>query len=166
MRVFVDVPQSAAGELMKAGVQVQITASNIPGRTFTGEVARTARAINPQARTMRVEVDIPNTDQALVPGTYVDVSFALQSSNLVQVPAAALVFRSNGPQVAVVDGASRVSFRKVTIARDDGNMVEIGSGVSPGDKVALNISSQISDGQAVAVSESGEGPSATALKTR
>jgi len=165
MRVFVDVPQSAAGELMKAGVQVQITASNIPGRTFTGEVARTAKAINPQARTMRVEVDIPNADQALVPGMYVDVSFALQSSNLVQVPAAALMFRSSGPQVAVVDGAGRVSFRKVTIARDDGNVVELGAGVSPGEKVALNISSQISDGQTVAVSEAGEGSSATALKT-
>jgi RND family efflux transporter MFP subunit len=165
MRVFVDVPQSAAGELMKAGVQVQITASNIPGRTFTGEVARTAKAINPQARTMRVEVDIPNADQALVPGMYVDVSFALQSSNLVQVPAAALMFRSSGPQVAVVDGAGRVSFRKVTIARDDGNVVELGGGVSPGEKVALNISSQISDGQTVAVSEAGEGSSATALKT-
>jgi len=165
MRVFVDVPQSAAGELMKAGVQVQITASNIPGRTLTGEVARTAKAINPQARTMRVEVDIPNADQALVPGMYVDVSFALQSSNLVQVPAAALMFRSSGPQVAVVDGAGRVSFRKVTIARDDGNVVELGAGVSPGEKVALNISSQISDGQTVAVSEAGEGSSATALKT-
>ncbi len=167
MRIFVDVPQSAAGDLMKAGVPVQITASNIPGRTFSGEVARTAKAINPQARTLRVEVDIPNADQALVPGMYVDVSFALQSTNLVQVPAAALVFRSSGPQVVVVNDAGRVSFRKVTIARDDGNMVELGSGLSPGDKVALNISSQISDGETVAVSESGDGaPSATALKTR
>lgn len=166
IRVFVDVPQSAAGELMKAGVQVQITANSIPGRVFSGEIARTAKAINPQARTMRVEVDIPNTDQALVPGMYVDVAFALQSTNLVQVPAAALVFRSSGPQVAVVSDAGRVSFRKVTIARDDGNMVELGSGLSPGDKVALNISSQISDGETVAVNASADGPSASQPKTR
>jgi RND family efflux transporter MFP subunit len=166
MRIFVDVPQSASGELMKAGVPVQITASSMPGRTFNGEIARTAKAINPQARTMRVEVDIPNEDRALVPGMYVDVAFALQSTNLVQVPAAALVFRSSGPQVAVVNDAGRVSFRKVTIARDDGNMVELGSGLSPGDKVALNISSQIGDGDTVAVSESADGQSATALKTR
>lgn len=166
MRIFVDVPQSVSGELMKPKVAVQITASSIPGRVFSGEIARTAKAINPQARTLRVEVDIPNTDQALVPGMYVDVAFALQSTNLVQVPAAALVFRSSGPQVAVVNDAGRVSFRKVTIARDDGNMVEIGSGLSPGDKVALNISSQIGDGDTVAVSESAGGPSAPALKTR
>jgi len=154
MRVFVDVPQSAAGELMKNGVPVQITASSIPGRTFSGNIVRTARAMNPQARTLRVEVDIPNTDQLLVPGMYVDVSFALQSSNLVQVPAAALLFRASGPQVAVVDNAGRVSIRKVSIARDDGNMVELGSGVLPGDKVALNLSSQISDGTVVSPTES------------
>jgi RND family efflux transporter MFP subunit len=165
MRIFVDVPQSASGELMKPNIAVQITASSIPGRIFSGEIVRTAKAINPQARTLRVEVDIPNADQALVPGMYVDVAFALQSTNLVQVPAAALVFRSSGPQVAVVNDAGRVSFRKVTIARDDGNMVELGSGLSPGDKVALNISSQIGDGDTVAVSEPAGGPSATALKT-
>jgi RND family efflux transporter MFP subunit len=166
MRVFVDVPQSASGELMKPNIPVQITASSIPGRSFSGEIARTAKAINPQARTLRVEVDIPNADQALVPGMYVDVAFALQSTNLVQVPAAALVFRSSGPQVAVVNDAGRVSFRKVTIARDDGNMVELGSGLSPGDKVALNISSQIGDGDTVAVSESAGGAPATTPKTR
>src|SRR5258708_36979078 len=137
MGVFVDVPQSASGELMKPNIPVQIMASSIPGRSFSGEIARTAKAINPQARTLRVEVDIPNADQALVPGMYVNVAFALQSTNLVQVPAAALVFRSSGPQVAVVNDAGRVSFRKVTIARDDGDMVELGSGLSPGDKVAL-----------------------------
>lgn len=166
MRVFVDVPQSASGELMKEGIQVQIAASSIPGRTFGGEITRTAKSINPQARTLRVEVDIQNADQALVPGMYVEVAFALKSTNLVQVPAAALVFRSSGPQVAVVNDVGKVSFRKVTIARDDGNMVELGSGLSPGDKVALNISSQIGDGDTVAVTESASGPSATALKTR
>ena len=166
MRIFVDVPQSAAGELMKNGVPVQITASSIPGRIFSGEIVRTAKAINPQARTLRVEVDVENADQALVPGMYVDVAFALQSSNLIQVPAAALMFRASGPQVAVVNNDGRLNFRKVTIARDDGNMVELQSGISAGDKVALNISSQISDGELVSVSESTDGQSKSASQTR
>jgi len=164
IRVFVDVPQSAAGEMMKPGVPVQVTASNLPGRTFDAKIARTAKAINPQARTLRVEVDIPNTDRALVQGMYVNVSFTLQSDNLVQVPAAALVFRSSGPEVAVVDGGGRVRFRKVTIARDEGSVVELASGIAPGDKVALNISSQITDGDVVAVNESAEKPRTTALQ--
>lgn len=165
LRVFVDVPQSVSGDLLKPGVSVQIKASNLPGVTINGEVARTANAINPQSRTLRIEVDIPNADRALVPGTYVDVSFALQGNNRVQVPAAAMAFRSNGPQVAVVDSAGRVSFRKVTISRDDGNMVELESGLSAGDRVALNISSRIGDGDIVTVAESGDSPSAVATKT-
>lgn len=166
IRVYVDVPQSAAGELMKPGVPVQVRASNIPDRTFNAKIARTAKAINPQARTLRVEVDLPNPDQVLVPGMYVNVGFDLQSDNLVQVPAAALVFRSSGPQVAVIDSAGRVHFRKVTIARDEGSMVELASGITSGEKVVLNISSQINDGDIVAVNESADKPSTTALKTR
>lgn len=166
IRVFVDVPQSAAGGLMQSGGAVEVRASNAPGHVFSGKVSRTAKAINPQSRTLRVEVDIPNPDRLLVPGTYVNVSFQLQSDNLLQVPAAALVFRSTGPQVAVVDDSGRVSFRKITIARDDGNMLELGSGVAPGDKVALNISNQIVDGDVVAVNQPPSAPSATALKSR
>jgi RND family efflux transporter MFP subunit len=153
IRVFVDVPQRASGELMKPGVPVQVRASNLPGRVFTGSLARSARSINPQARTLKVEVDLPNADQALVPGMYVDVVFQLGTGGLLQVPAAALVFRTSGPQVAVVDKDNRIRFRAVTIARDDGSVVELGSGVAPGDRVALNISSQIAEGDAVAASE-------------
>jgi RND family efflux transporter MFP subunit len=164
MRVFIDVPQSAASDLMKAGGPVQIRANNLPDRPFDAKIARTAKAIDPQSRTLRVEVDLPNTDQALVPGMYVNVSFQLQGDNMVQVPPAALVFRSSGPQVAVVDAGGRVGFRKVTIARDNGNSVSLSSGVEPGDRVVLNISSQIGDGDLVAVSDGSEGTPAAASK--
>ena len=166
IRVFVDVPQSAA-DRMKVGVPVQIGASNAPSSTFSGEVTRTAKAINPQARTLRVEVDLPNPQRVLVPGMYLDVTFQLPSSDsAVQVPAAALLFRSSGPQVAVVDTSGRVTFRRVTIARDDGNLLELGSGVVPGDRVALNISSQIGEGDRVTVNAADESPSGKALQTR
>lgn len=148
IRVFVDVPQSAA-ENIKVGVPAQINASNIPDRVFQGKVARTAAAINPQSRTLRAEVDIPNPDHALVSGMYVNVSFQVPTEGLVQVPAAALVFRPGGPQIALVDKENRVTFHKVTIARDDGNTVAINSGISLGDKIALNISSQITEGETV-----------------
>jgi hypothetical protein len=67
----------------------------------------------------------------------------------VQVPAAALVFRASGPQVARVDSSGRISFRNVSIARDDGSVVELRSGVAAGDRLALNVSSQITDGELV-----------------
>jgi RND family efflux transporter MFP subunit len=151
MRVFVDVPQSAAADLMQAGVPVQVQLNDGSNRQYEGHVARTAQALNPQARTLRVEVDIPNKDGQIVPGMYVKVTFALAAKGLVQVPAAALLLRSAGPQVARVGVDGKVTFQDVTIARDDGSLVELGAGVSPGDQLVLNPSSQILGGQAVEI---------------
>lgn len=157
MRVFVDAPQRVAPELMKSGEVATITGNDLRNQRFEGKVARTAKAINPAARTMRVEIDLPNPDHALVPGMYVQVSFELKNSGLVQVPAAALLFRSKGPQIAVIDENGVVAIRDVTIARDDGNVVEIGSGLAIGDKVALNLSTQIVDGEKVKINEIDQG---------
>jgi RND family efflux transporter MFP subunit len=148
MRVFVDVPQSAAAELSGKQAPVEIETS-AGAQLYSATVTRTSEALNPQARTMRVEVDVANADQRLVPGMYVKVAFALQPKGAVQVPAAALIFRSEGPEVARVDRGGTVSFLPVTIARDDGNVVELGSGVARGDRLALNVGSQIVAGEKV-----------------
>jgi len=156
MRIFVNVPQSAASD-MQVGVQAKITAGNIPDQVFTGTITRTADAIDPRTRTLRVEVDLPNPKQLLVPGTYVDAAFEIPTRGLPQVPAAALVFRANGPEVAVVDQNKQIHFHSVSIARDNGNSVEIQSGIQRGDVLALNISSQIAEGDKVEISQSKSG---------
>ncbi len=151
LRIFVDVPQSAAGQLMDSGVPAEIHAAGVTGGIFSGKTARSAESLDPRARTMRVEVDMPNETHKLVPGMYVNVAFDLPPRGLVEVPAAALIFRPTGTQVAHVDDAGKIHFETVTIARDDGSLVELASGVKPGDRLVLNISSQIAAGQTVAV---------------
>jgi RND family efflux transporter MFP subunit len=148
MRIYVFAPQSAAPQL-KPGTTAVITSTDQPGLRLNGKVARTARAINPVSRTIRIEIDVPNTDRSLVTGMYVQTDFELTGGAPIQIPAAALLYRSGGPQVAVVDPTGAVSFRDVAIASDDGNVVSIGSGLSIGDKVALNLSSQIAAGAKV-----------------
>jgi RND family efflux transporter MFP subunit len=148
MRIYVFAPQSAAPQL-KPGTTAVITSTDQPGLRLNGKVARTARAINPVSRTIRIEIDVPNTDRSLVPGMYVQTDFELTGGAAIQIPAAALLYRSGGPQVAVVDPTGAVSFRDVAIASDDGNVVSIGSGLAIGDKVALNLSSQIAAGAKV-----------------
>ena len=151
IRIFVDAPQSAAEDLINGNAPVQVQSGAGVMRDYSGKVTRTSQALNPQARTLRVEVDIPNPKDELVPGMYVKVGFGLPPRGLVEVPAAALVFRASGPHVARVDSSGRISFRKVTIGRDDGSVVELSSGVAPGDRLALNVSSQIADGEQVRV---------------
>jgi RND family efflux transporter MFP subunit len=147
IRIFVHAPQGVAPELMKPGVTAVI---NGPSKLrLEGKVTRTAKAINPRTRTFRVEIDIPNPHRVLVPGMYVQAQFELTGGTSIHVPAAAMLYRSSGPQVAVVDEAGVVDFKDVTIASDDGSVVGIDSGLAIGDKVALNLSSQIAAGEKV-----------------
>jgi RND family efflux transporter MFP subunit len=166
IRIFVDAPQSAAGDLLESNAPVQVETSSGIAREYTGKVTRTSAAINPQARTLRVEVDIPNPKGEFVPGMYVKVGFGLPPRGLVQVPAAALLFRASGPEVARVDQDGHLSFRPVSIGRDDGKVVELASGVAPGERLALNVSSQISEGQLVRVRTGEPGAAAAATVQR
>jgi RND family efflux transporter MFP subunit len=152
IRVFVDVPQDAAMQIA-AGTAAQIASSDLSGHNFDGKVARTSSAIDPASRTMNVEVDLDNPQLLLVPGMYVRVTFKLHQPLWVQVPASAIMFRSSGPQVAVVGDGSEIKFQDISIAQDQGDVVYVGSGLEPGDRVALNISNQIGEGEKVDVHE-------------
>ena len=148
IRVTVDVPQKAAGDAV-VGIAATVTADEFPGRTFAGKVAFTGRSVDAQTRTEQVEVDLPNPDLTLVPGMYVQVTFELNQKALLQVPAAAILFRPGGLQVAVVGPDDKVRYRPIVVARDDGETLELASGVDPGDRVALNISTAIAPGEQV-----------------
>jgi RND family efflux transporter MFP subunit len=153
IRVFSNVPQSAAGGTT-VGTPAKVFTLDNASKAFEGKVARTSESIDPKARTLKVEVDLPNPQLRLVPGMYVQVEFNSKSRALVQIPAGALLFRSGGPQVAVIQPDSTIKFKDVQIGRDNGNTVEIESGLADGDRVALNINNQIEDGSKVIVKES------------
>ena len=148
IRILVDVPQSAAPDLMKPGIEADVL---VAGKHIAGKTTRTSEAIDTHARTFRAEIDLPNPDLTLLPGMYVEAAFQLAGQGTVQVPASAMLFRSDGPHVARVDAQQKVHFAAVTIARDEGSVIEIGSGLVPGDKVVLNISNQVAEGDTVRI---------------
>jgi len=164
IRVFVDIPQSAAADLMKVGVPATISTDDLAGHSIAGHITRTSEAIDPKARTFRAELDIPNPDRRLVSGLYVQVGFQLQNNGMSQIPAAALVFSAGGPKVAVVGGDGSVRFQPVTIGRDDGDKLELSSGVTDGERLVLNISNQIVAGEKVRVSGDQSPGSSVALR--
>jgi RND family efflux transporter MFP subunit len=160
IRVFVDVPQSVAAELLRPAQAVTIETDAPERITVPATVSRAAGAINPQARTMRLEIDVENRTGRLMSGMYVKVAFRLTPKGLVQVPAATLLFRGGSPQVARIDAENKVHFADVAIARDDGNLIELASGVAAGDTLALNISSQIREGDVVRIGSDAAGTGA------
>jgi len=152
LRVYVNVPQSYA-HMVKAGQKVTVTQQEMRGETFSGEIVRTAGAIDAQTRTMQVEVVLQNADDKLLPGAYVQVSLPLAGTGALTLPTNVLLMRGEGPRVAVVGADGKVKLRAVKIGRNLGEVIEILDGVGPDDKVVLNPSDSMNDGDIVVVSQ-------------
>jgi RND family efflux transporter MFP subunit len=150
LRVYVNVPQVYSLST-RPGLSADLTFNEYPGRTFTGKIVRTARAIDPASRTLLVEVDVDNRKGELTPGAYTQVHFKLtdiQPSLIVAVPA--LIFRSEGLRIAtVVDGKARLV--PITIGQDDGRTVQVIAGLNQTDQVIQNPPDSIVDGEIVHV---------------
>ncbi|KVX44966.1 RND transporter MFP subunit [Burkholderia territorii] len=157
LRVFVDVPQdSAAG--VSTGTPVYLTTPQYPGRRFVARVARSAGAIDPVTRTLRVEIDVDNRDGALMPGAYAQAHLVLPSAApALDLPVSALLFRPNGVTVATVDANGRTALKTVQIGRDFGTRVEIVAGLSAADRVIDNPGDAITAGEAVKVVSTARG---------
>ena len=151
LRVFTNEPQ-AYSPAIKIGMQAYITLQEIPGQRFSATVTRTADAIDPTTRTLLTEVDVPNKDGRLMRGAFGEVHFAPKINvEKVTVPVNAMLFRQEGPRVAVVGLDNKVQLRPITIGRDYGATLEIVSGVSVQDRVIINPSDALEDGQTVNV---------------
>jgi len=132
LRTFVNVPQENTGAI-RVGQPAQLELSNFPGRSFRGTVARTANALDPASRTMLVEIGVPNTGGTLLPGMYAEVGLgSVRANPPLLVPAQALIVRSDGAQVAVVDSGGIVHLQKISVGRDYGDRVEILQGLYEG----------------------------------
>ena len=146
LRTYVNVPQSNA-ESIHAGQIAQLTVSNLPGRRFSGAVARTANSLDPNSRTMLVEVQVPNRDGALLPGMYALVDLTSSRINPpLLVPGDALIVRADGTQVAVVRPDHTIHFQKIQIGRDYGDKLEILGGLEQGELVIANPSDLVREG--------------------
>lgn len=150
LRVYINVPQAYA-QLVKPGQPVTVTQAELRGQRFKGQVARTAAAIDTATRTMQVEVSLPNRDGVLMPGAYVQVALPLAATQALVVPTNALLFRGEGARVAIVDAQGKVGLRPVSIGRNFGESIELLDGIGPKDRLVLNPSDSLAEGDVVAL---------------
>jgi membrane fusion protein, multidrug efflux system len=147
LRVYADAPQDLAS-FFKNGDPAKITVSQLPKRVFEGTITRHPDALNPNTRTMLIEVDLPNSDLALFPGMYATMDLrASTPSSAPLVPDDALVFRDGGTYVPLVE-SNHIRLAAVTLGLDNGRDVEITHGVEDGALVALNLGQAVRDGEA------------------
>lgn len=153
LRVYVRVPQVYAPGIHR-GDEATLTVPEYPGKSFTAKVEADARAISPTSGTTLVQLVVDNPDGRLLPSSYASVSFNIASGALgLRVPAEALIFDDKGLHVATLDASDHVHFKTVTIRRDYGKSIEIGSGLAPNDRVIINPPDGLADGDEVRIAK-------------
>jgi RND family efflux transporter MFP subunit len=151
LRTYVDVPQSYASDI-RDGTKAYLQFPDKPGKPYPARVTRTSSAIDRQARTLQVELDIDNSSGELFPGSFVRVHFQLPPvGHGLRLPPNALLFRADGVQVAVVGPSNKVVMKPITLGRDFGDTVEVLTGIEPSEQVILNPSSAVASGDQVRV---------------
>ncbi len=159
LRVYVRVPEVVARGVIP-GQTAQLNVLDLPGRIFPAKVVRTSGALSAESRTLLAELEVDNSRNELMAGSYAQVRFTeakLQSS--LTLPSNTLLFRAEGLQVGVVGSDGKVELRSISIGRDFGPSVEVVAGLNPTDRVILNPADSLVSGVPVRIAQAVEKPS-------
>jgi membrane fusion protein (multidrug efflux system) len=145
------VPQEDASNIA-AGQTFDVQVGAQSAKTYPGKVISTSGAVSPDSRTMLVELQVDNSKNQILPGSYATVRVPqVALGKLVTLPDNALIFREKSVQVGVVDAKGAVQLRDVKVGRDFGVQSEILSGVTESDKVIVNPSDSLTTGTSVRI---------------
>ncbi len=137
VRVYANVPQDDAPWIVSGQTAATVAVNQLPGRTFSGVVTRTTLALDPSTRNLLVEVDLPNRDHALRPGTFAELRLALREiPNALVLPPQAVTTGQKGATVFIVDHGVAKSL-PVQTGLTDGTWIEIVSGLTGDEDVVV-----------------------------
>lgn len=160
LRVYVNVPQNFVPSV-QIGTKANISVPEYPRRTFPATVQASAQAVDIASGTTRIMLVVDNATGELMTGDFANVSFELPHPEVaINVPASALIFNQSGLFVATVDHQNHVRLNPVTISRDLGKQVEIGSGLSMDARVIESPPDGIASGDLVRIAGATASPHA------
>jgi RND family efflux transporter MFP subunit len=150
LRVYVNVPQVYSRDALP-GAKAQLTFAEYPGRSFEGNLVRTAKAIDLVSRTLLVEVDVDNRSGQLAPGAYTEVHLKVgRPVTTVVIPVSALLFRKEGLRVVSVQHTADGDTAKlipIAVGHDDGDTVQVVSGLDPDTPIVTDPPDSVIDGE-------------------
>jgi RND family efflux transporter MFP subunit len=154
LRVYVNVPENYVPDI-KVGTNAQIAVPEYPGKSFPATVEASAQSVDVASGTTRMLLIVDNARGELMTGGFTTLSFELPHPEVaINVPASALIFDRTGLRVATVSADNRVVLKQVTIARDLGKELEIGSGLTADDRVIESPPDGIASGDQVRIAGS------------
>ena len=154
VKLYVGVSESDYTKVKKND-KVTLTADALPGKTFTGRIARIFPTIDPATHTFTVEVNVANADRVLRPGMYARVNIDFGTNHNIAVPDDCIVKQqgSGVRSIFVLQSDGTVKESVVTLGRHFGTEYEILSGISEGDKIVVKGQASLKNGSKVNVQE-------------
>ncbi len=137
--VLCDVYENDLGDV-HLGDAAEIRLNAYPDKTYHGKVADISRVLDPNTRSAKVRIVLPNSEGSLRPGMFAVVTFRSRTSqSRVVVPATAVIRLQDKDWVFRKDGAQQ--FRRVEVHTAGGvsdQMQQIREGVKPGEQIVAN----------------------------
>jgi HlyD family secretion protein len=153
VRVFVDVPEMEA-PLVDAGEnpdKAVVRVQSLGEKGIDGAITRTSRALDQANRSLRAEIDLPNTNSALRPGMYAKVDILLdERGDVLTLPITAIV-REGGATYCCCVESGKINRREIELGLRSGPDVEIRSGLGADEIVVLARADSLKQGQAVEI---------------
>jgi RND family efflux transporter MFP subunit len=149
LRLVIPVPERAVSDI-HVGETVAVDVSGAK-KTFNGKIVRFSDQIDTQTRTMHTEVEVPNSNDELVPGMYASVKIPLHSAaNVLTIPVQAVQSTGKGQgSVLVVNSSNRIEKRAVTLGLQTSTQVEIISGLRQDETIIFGEQGQYKAGELV-----------------
>jgi RND family efflux transporter MFP subunit len=156
VRVKVDVPEAEA-TFTEPGDAATVRVPALPSGRFTGQVSRVAAALSDATRTLRVEIDVPNTEGRLIPGMYVTASLVVaERPGVLVLPASAIGGKSDPKPFCLVVESGKLAKRELTLGLEAAGQIEVTSDLDPAASVIKSLNHSLAEGQPVEIAETGK----------
>jgi RND family efflux transporter MFP subunit len=148
IRVNVDIPESEA-RYSKVGTEADVQFDALDGAPIHAAISRTATSLDPVARVMRVEIDVPNPDLRILPGMFGHASLGVERKPNVLVVSAKSVVQQRNRSFVFVDAGGTVKKTEVTLGTTDGEWCEACTGLTGDEEVIIPEGQALVDGASV-----------------
>lgn len=150
--IFVDfsIPEKYLKQI-NIGDQIDISSNTYGKQHFSGKVVAKDSMVNPNTRSIMIRAAVPNKDNELVPGSFVDVTMTLgKAEELISIPQTALVYSQQGIYVYKVVNGKAVK-TTVELGQRENKNIFVTKGLNAGDEIVVAGSLKLHDGSAVKV---------------
>jgi Cu(I)/Ag(I) efflux system membrane fusion protein len=124
---------------VRVGRTVHSTLEAFPGTRWTGRIAYIYPTLNPDTRTVRIRIVVPNRDLRLKPGMYATIRIAgAERPGVLTVPRAAVLSTGERSLAFVREASGQLTPREVSLGASSDNRIEILHGLAAGETVVAS----------------------------